>query len=293
MLETLQSSVPSLIIVFREMIEAGLIIGIVLSATRGVVHRSQWVLGGIGAGIVGALVVAFFAEVISNSLEGIGQDVFNAGILFFAVGMLAWHNIWMASHGKEIAGQMKSVGHQVQTGRKSLFALATVIGIAVLREGAEVVLFLYGMMASGKYTAASLSLGLGLGVFLGGLLSAFMYFGLVFVPLKRLFAVTGVMITLLAAGMASQGALFLAQSGLITSFGHTLWDTSWILSDESMIARILSVLIGYTAQPTGLQVLFYSVTLLVIMGAMRLFGGGAGSSVKRGTLSSSAVLAKK
>ncbi len=140
----------ALIIVFREVIEAGLIVGIVMAATRGVPGRGRWVTIGIAAGMLGAAIVAMFAGVISDAFQGSGQELFNAGVLGVAVVMLMWHNAWMARHGREIADEMQRVGTAVSEGTKPLTALAIVVGLAVLREGSEVVLFLYGIMASGN-----------------------------------------------------------------------------------------------------------------------------------------------
>ena len=147
----------ALIIVFREVIEAGLIIGIVMAATRGVAGRGRWVSIGVVAGVAGAAVVALFAGGISQAFEGSGQELFNAGVLSIAVVMLMWHNAWMARHGREIAAEMRSVGTAVSEGAKPLTALAIVVGLAVLREGSEVVLFLYGIAASGTSGAALLA----------------------------------------------------------------------------------------------------------------------------------------
>ena len=135
----------SLIIVFREVFEAGLIVGIVLAATRGIERRGVFVGGGIAAGVLGAALLALFAGALSDALAGKGQEVFNASILSIAVLMLGWHNLWMASHGREIARDMKAMGRAVAAGDKSLLAMGVVVAIAVLREGAEVVLFLYGI----------------------------------------------------------------------------------------------------------------------------------------------------
>ena len=147
----------ALVIVFREVLEAGLIVGIVMAATRGVAGRGRWILIGIGAGVVGSAVVAAFAGVISEAFEGAGQELFNAGVLGAAVVMLMWHNAWMARHGREIADEMRRVGTAVSEGVKPLTALAIVVGLAVLREGSEVVLFLYGIMASGTSASALVS----------------------------------------------------------------------------------------------------------------------------------------
>src|SRR6476661_2600169 len=150
----------ALIIVFREVIEAGLIVGIVMAATRGVPDRSRWIMIGIGAGVLGAAIVAMFAGVISEAFQGAGQELFNASVLGVAVIMLMWHNAWMARHGREIADEMRRVGTAVSEGAKPLTALAIVVGLAVLREGSEVVLFLYGILASGTTVSSLLTGGL-------------------------------------------------------------------------------------------------------------------------------------
>ena len=156
----------ALIIVFREVIEAGLIVGIVMAATRGVPTRGRWIGFGILGGLVGAAVVAIFAGAISQAFEGAGQELFNASVLGIAVVMLMWHNAWMARHGREIAEEMRTIGTAVSEGAKPLTALAVVVGLAVLREGSEVVLFLYGIFASGTSGSALLAGGL-LGVAAG------------------------------------------------------------------------------------------------------------------------------
>ena len=146
----------ALIIVFREVIEAGLIVGIVMAATRGVAGRGRWVTIGVVGGVLGASIVAIFAGAISDAFQGSGQELFNASVLGIAVLMLMWHNAWMARHGREIADEMRRVGTAVSEGAKPLTALAIVVGLAVLREGSEVVLFLYGILASGTTVSATL-----------------------------------------------------------------------------------------------------------------------------------------
>ena len=107
---------PSLIIVFREVFEAGLIIGIVMAVTSSVPGRGLWVAGGVAAGVLGACIVALFTGGLSELFDGSGQELFNAGILGFAVLMLGWHNVWMARHGREIAAEMRAAGEAVAAG---------------------------------------------------------------------------------------------------------------------------------------------------------------------------------
>lgn len=261
----------TLVIVFREVIEAALVLGIVAAATKGVAGRNRWLAAGVAAGIFGAIAVATFAGTIAGALQGSGQEVFNASVLFIAVAMLGWHNVWMNSHGRELAEQMNAVGHDVAVGTRPLYAVAIVVGMAVLREGSEVVLFLYGI-ASGGVSASGLLAGGLVGVAAGTALGFALYFGLLNLSTRRLFSVTSWLILLLAAGMAAQGANFLDQAGFLPSLGRGLWDTSWLLTEQSLVGQLLHTLVGYTARPSGIQLLFYVATLAVIGGAMKLYG---------------------
>jgi len=263
----------SLLIVFREVIEAGLIVGIVLAATKGVARRGLWIAAGVGVGVVGACLVAVFAEQLGAMFEGAGQELFNAAILAFAVLMLTWHNVWMAGHGKQMAREMREIGALVSAGQRTLAALAVVVGVAVLREGSEVVLFLYGIAAQGGTSKAAMLAGGGLGLGAGGLVSALLYFGLLVIPTHRLFSVTSWLITLLAAGMASQAILFLQQGGYFEVLTSTVWDTSWLLSEGSIAGRLLHTLIGYSDAPNGAQLIVYVATILAISVLMRMVPG--------------------
>ncbi len=263
--------IAALIIVFREVFEAGLIVGIVLAVTRTVPHRNQWIAGGVLAGVLAACVVAAFAGALSNLFAGMGQELFNALILIIAVVMLTWHNVWMARHGSELAGELRAAGQAVVDGSKSLLALAVVVGVAVLREGSEVVLFLYGVLAGGD-TAWGVALGGLLGLVLGAAVCMLTYLGLVRIPMRALFATTTVLIALLAAGMAAQAAAFLEKANWLTMMDTVVWDSGWLLSDSSLLGKALHTLIGYTDQPTAMQLAVYLAILLVTFVLMRLFG---------------------
>lgn len=254
----------SLLIVFREVMEAGLIVGIVLAATQGIPFRGRWIAGGIGAGVLGAGILALFAGALSQALSGNGQDVFSAVILCLAVVMLGWHIVWMARHGREMARDMKAVGAEVASGSRSLLAMAIVVAVAVLREGMEVVLFLYGIAISSGTGPVPMLVGGVLGVVAGAGLSWALYRGLVVIPLNRLFAVTGLLVTFLAAGMASQAAALLASDDLLPALGYDIWDTSWLLSDGSMVGRAAKALFGYSDRPTGVQILAWVCTCIVL-----------------------------
>jgi high-affinity iron transporter len=247
----------------------------VLAVTRGVPLRGLWITGGVVAGVLGACVVALFARALSAAFAGSGQELFNASILIIAVVMLTWHNVWMARHGREMAAELRAAGEAVVAGKSSLLALAIVVGVAVLREGSEVVLFLYGILATAGTSAASVFLGGVIGLALGAAVCALTYLGLLRIPQRYLFGATSLMIALLAAGMAAQAVAFLAQADVLTALGNTVWDTSWLLSESGILGRALHTLIGYSEQPTAMQLLVYVATLAATFVLMRVFSPNA------------------
>jgi high-affinity iron transporter len=257
------------IIVFRESLEAFLIISIMVAATRGITQRGNWIAGGVVLGLLGSGAVAMGMERISSLADGIGQELFNVAILLLAVAMLAWHNIWMAAHGRELALQMKSTARSVAEGGSARSVILVVIALAVLREGSETVLFLYGVATGSDNGLRDTVVGGSLGLLSGALIAGLMYWGLLRIPVSRFFAVTGLLVLLLAASMASQAARLLVQADLLPSLGAPLWDTSGVLAQTTALGTILHGLIGYDTQPAGMQVLVYVVVLLVIASGMR------------------------
>lgn len=243
----------SLIIVFREVLEAGLVVGVVLAATRGLRGRGGWIGLGIAARTAGACLVALFASRIADLFQGSGQEALNASVLLVAVVMLCWHNAWMASHGRDLARELKAVGTDVVQGRRPLTALAVVCGVAVLREGSEVVLFLYGVAASGGTTAAGIVTGSLFGILAGALVSALLYRGLIAIPMRYLFGTLTTLITLLAAGLAAQAVDFLQEGGWLQAWSEPVWNTSGVLSEDGLVGRVLHTLVGYIDRPTGME----------------------------------------
>jgi high-affinity iron transporter len=183
--------------------------------------------------------------------------------------MLSWHSIWMATHGRELGRQAKALGAAVTAGDKSLLALAVVVFVAVLREGSEVVLFLYGIAVSTHEQPLAMLTGGAVGIAAGGAVSFMLYRGLLAIPVRHLFTVTHWMIALLAAGMAAQAAGLLASDDLLPTLGSTLWDTSHVLRQDSLIGRPLHILVGYDDRPSGIQLAAWMATLVGLFVAER------------------------
>ncbi|HEU4857668.1 MAG TPA: FTR1 family protein [Rhodanobacteraceae bacterium] len=256
------------LLVFREVLEAALIVTVVAAATRGVPRRSVFVGGGIALGVVGAIVVAVCMGFIEGALGGIGQEVFEAVVLLTAVVMIGWHVTWMSSHGKEMVQQMQRVTDSVKAGSSSIAILLAVVALAVLREGSEIVLFLYGMAAGGAGRLGFLS-GVPLGLAGGVAVGFALYFGLLRIPIRYFFSATNWMLVVLASGLAASAAGFLIQANLLPAWGNQLWDTSWLLTNGSLVGQAVHVLTGYEARPAGMQLVFWIATFVVLVTGMR------------------------
>lgn len=259
------------IIMFREVLEASLIIAIVLGASREIAGRTRWVAGGIAVGLLGACIVAALANAAASIFSGNGQAILNAIILLSAVTMLTWHNVWMSAHGRQLSSELKVVGSEVQSGRRPMTALFVITTIAVMREGSEAVLFLWAIATSGEPSLNMLLGGIG-GVAVGILVGLLLYIGILRIPTRHFFSITSWLILLLAAGLAAQAAGFLNQVGLLPALGNGVWNTSNILSQNSLIGQLLHILVGYIARPSGIEVVFYVGTFLTTLLLMRTCG---------------------
>ncbi|MDN5923554.1 MAG: FTR1 family protein [Xanthomonadales bacterium] len=255
------------LLVFREVLEAALIVTIVAAATRGVLRRGWFIGAGVGLGVLGAIIGAAFAGAMARAGSVVGQEFFNACVLFAAVLMIGWHVIWMSRHAREMEQHMRAVGSEVQAGASSLSMLLAVVALAVLREGSEIVLFLTGMVAGG---AGGLLPGLALGLSAGTAVGFALYFGLLRIPVRYFFTATNWMLVLLAAGLAASGARYLVQANWLPQWGNQIWDSSWLLSNGSLVGKILHILIGYEARPSGIQIAFYAAVVLLLVLGMRL-----------------------
>jgi len=257
------------VIAFREILEIALILSVVIAATEGVAHRGKWILFGIIGGILGSLVVAFFAGAITKSMQGLGQEILNASILAAATILIGWTIVWMRKHGREITQKMQQVGTAVKMGEVPMYMVSVVIALTVLREGSEMVLFTYGLIAAGTGAFALVS-GVIFGAIGGIAVGVLFYLGLIKLSTRYIFAVTTWLLALLASGLAAQAAGYLTQAGLIPSLLYPVWDSSHLLSEKSIFGQVLHTLIGYNDRPSAMQLVFYGGTFATIATAVGL-----------------------
>jgi len=254
----------ALIIVFREMLEMAMVLGVLYAATRGMQTSRRWIGAGVGAGVVGALLFALFMEEIESSVEGDGEFLFNAVVLATASMLIAWTVVWMSRHGREMTEKMRNVSQSVIDGDAPRMALAVVAAAAVLREGGEAVFFLFGAAQTAQSDGSSILMGAGMGILLGVLTAYLIYRGLVRIPLRHLFGVIGWLLIVLAAGMASQAVGNLVMIDMLPALIDPLWDASAWLPETGVLGEILHAMAGYSDQPSGMQVAVFAIALLVM-----------------------------
>jgi high-affinity iron transporter len=257
------------LIVFRESLEAALFVGIVAAATRGVMNRTRWLSFGVAAGVFGSVLMASVMGQISSWANGIGQDIVTAFTLSIALCMLAWHCIWVSPNSNQMVKDAKKIGASTSQGNHTLWALAIAVALSVLREGAETVLFVAGLLKGSPESQgaliSSITTGLAVGAFAGWLI----YAGLGRVKPHHLFAVTNMFILMLAGSLASQLAKTANQADWISAFSERAWDASALLPNDSAIGMVLHGVLGFDASPTQLQVFFYFGTTVLIGVAAR------------------------
>ncbi len=255
------------LIVFRESLEAALFVGIVAAATRGVAGRCRWLGAGVGLGSLGAIMLALLAPLLSGAFDGLGQDIVNIGVLSVALLMLLWHCVWGSSHAREMAGEARTLAQSVQTGKQPPWALLVAVALAVLREGVETVLFVAGSLQGDAVGTTVLSVigSCASGLVLGAMSGWLIYAGLARIPARHLFSATNVLVSLLAASIASQLAHAVSQAGWLEMGTEPVWDSSGTLAQDSPLGTLLHALVGYDAQPSSAQLLAYAAALVLIV----------------------------
>jgi len=258
------------LIVFREMLEMALVVGILLAATASLPHSRRWIAIGALLGGCGAAVVALFMEQMENSFGGDGEFLFNAVVLSLASILIGWTTIWMQRNGRALSTQMQQVGTAIGEGATPVTALMLITLAAVMREGSEAVFFLFGAVQATAEDGWSVVVGSLLGMVLGGVVGWAVYRGLRHIPLQRIFVIISALLIVMAAGMASQAAWNLVMIEKLPALADPLWDSSQWLSQESAFGELLHALIGYEAQPSGMQMaVFFAVLMTLSLLMMR------------------------
>ncbi len=251
------------IIIFREFLEIVLLIGIIMAATKHI-HKSKFYIN-IGCIIGGALslIFAFFAQIISNLYGGLGNEIINSSILFITAIIISYTIIWMQSYTKKIKHQLGNLSNKLNKGKSSYLMLVIIAATTILREGSEIILFIYSITYAEQVKFINYILGIIFGGGLGLLTGVALYLGLITASRQYIFKISTILLILIASSLASQAIVILSSAGIINFLNEQLWDSSWIISSDSIFGKILNVIIGYDEKPNVLQFTVYVLMLML------------------------------
>ena len=255
------------VVTLREGFEAALLLGIVYAylAQTDLRRYHSWVTTGAVLGLAASIVLGVVVSFISGPLLDVGPDLIAAAVMLLAVMLLTWHAWWMQQHARAMSGQVhRQIDEARATGRLSV--LAMIAFTAVFREGAETVLFLWGLMTQMSIGGVGGLVGATGGVATATVLGWLVFRGGRRIPIRRFFAVTTVLLVLVAAGLFASALARLDGLGYLPST-QTLWDTSWLLEDGSGVGGFFAGLLGYRARPTLLEALGW-LGYIVTVGAL-------------------------
>ena len=251
------------LVTLREAFEASLLLGLVYTYLEKIGAREQfrWVSMGGALGLAASLAMGIGVGYLSGPLLDLGPDVIGTGVLFLAVVLLTWHAWWMQQHARGIKNEVQQRIDQARATRR-VWLVGMIAFTGVFREGAETVLFLWGIMAQATVSAGWGSvLGGVAGVATAAVLGYAIFFGGRSISLPRFFAITTVLIVFLAAGLFANGVGRLQGLGVLP-VSSPVWDTSGILNDQGVVGSFLSGLVGYRSRPSLLELLAYIGYLL-------------------------------
>ncbi|MSP33988.1 MAG: iron permease [Rickettsiales bacterium] len=258
-----------IIVVFREILEISLILGILTASTKNIQGRGKWIASGLALGLIASTILAFFTDQISKTFDGLGQDIFNGVLLAATAIMISWTIIWMQKHAKSLSGELKQLSKSIVNGKVPLYSLLFVVLFSTLREGAEIVLFSYSSYIYGVAIDKIIS-GLFIGLALGLALGITLYLGMLKIFGKYFFIVTTWILIFIASGIMAQAFGFWIRAEIMPALGDPIWDSSNILLETSILGKFFHIFLGYIDRPAGLQVIAYFVNLSLITIALRL-----------------------
>jgi high-affinity iron transporter len=259
------------VVTLREGFEAALILGIVCTYLQkiGAERYYHYVTRGGLLGVLASIVLGVLVSVLSGPLLDFGPDVIALGVIFLAVIVLTWHGYWMRQHARAVKGDVQRRIDEAQATHR-LWIVGLLAFTGVFREGAETVLFLWGLMAQATSTSGwAGAAGAVLGLLMAAALGWAIFRGGRHVSLPRFFAITSVFLLLLAAGMFSTGVGRLEAMGVLPQ-SSIAWDTSFVLDDHGFVGGFLNGLVGYRAKPSLVEAGSYLFYLIVAGGL--LFG---------------------
>lgn len=237
-------------VIWRESIEALLVVGILQSwlnrESVGAGKRYLW--GGVAAGLVIALLLAFALMRLSGEFTGAAQQYLTTTMVFVAAALIVQMVVWMRAHGGGLKYQLER-GLDSAVRAEHFWGVFILAMLAVAREGSETVIFLYGVLAAAKTVdVATVSGMIGLGFIAAFLSYVLLQMGSRFLPWRRFFQISEVLLLLLGCSLTVTGVDNLVSLGVLP-YLDPVWNSSWLLNDTGQIGGLVAALTGYRAMP--------------------------------------------
>lgn len=207
---------------------------------------------GVGAGILFSVILAWLMQLYAASLGDEAKEIYEGIMMFTAAGLLLWMIGWMAASGRNMKAHIeKNMAMHIAGGSAAgIFFLSFT---STAREGAEMAVLIHATLlsASNFHTLT----GVGIGMVIALAIAALMLRGIRLIPLQIFFNVTGAFLLILGAGLTMHGIGEFQEAHVISVLTTTIWDTSWLLADDTLLADIAKIIIGYEAKPSILHIL--------------------------------------
>ncbi|WP_144638890.1 FTR1 family protein [Bordetella genomosp. 13] len=261
-----------LFIVWRESVEALLVVGILYSWLRASPEGRRgmpYLWGGVAAGLGLALALALVLLGVSSWLSDEGQEWFQAGMSLVACVLVVQMVVWMKRHGRTLKRELEG-GARDSLAHDNWWGLLVLVMIAVAREGSETVVFLYGTVSAAQgespwMLALAGVAGLGIALLTFWLLQL----GGKLITWRRFFKLTEVLLLLLAGALLISGLDRLISLAVVPPIVDPIWDSSWLLDDSSGIGKVLADFAGYRAYPALVSVLVWIAYWAVVWALLR------------------------
>jgi len=258
------------VVTLREAFEAALLLGIVYTFLDRIGARAQWryVTTGGALGLVASVAMGVGLTSVSGPLLDLGPDLIATVVIFAAVVLLTWHSWWMRRHASALHGGVVRRLEDARTSRR-WWIVGLIAFTGVFREGAETVLFLWGLLAQASVGSWAGITGGALGVLVAAALGWAIFHGGRHVNVRTFFSVTTVLLLLVAAGLLSTGLGKLQALGVLPA-GEPLWDSTWLLDDRGGVGGFLTALLGYRARPSTFEAAGWA--LYLVAAGILIFG---------------------
>ncbi len=270
--------ITGFLITFRETLEAVLVVGIVLAylVKTNQPGYKRFVWWGILFGILVSIVGAIIFTALLGGLSGRTEEIFEGFLMFIAAGLLTTMILWMAKQGRYVAKELEErVSHEIS--EQHATGILALVFLAVLREGVEMVIFLGAASQVEETSIFAPLLGIGVALIIGWIF----FWGTTKLRVKWFFEVTSMILILFAAGLVAHGVHEFQEAGLLPVFVENLWNVNWLIDERGTFGSILKALFGYNGDPSFIEVLSWSIYLILIFGVYRSIGKFSSSLLQK------------